>query len=165
MTKTITTIAFILIGLVSLSGQKFGYVNSAELIRNLTEVKTADTQLEAYQKELFTKGEQMVKAFETEYTAYMTKVNGGQLSQIQMQKEEARLTEQQQGIQAYEVKVQEQLAAKKQELYQPILDRVQVVVNQVGKEMGYTMIFDTSMGGLVFVEESDNLLATIQAKL
>ena len=68
-------------------------------------------------------------------------------------------------LQQYEVDVQQKLATKKQELYQPILDRVQEIVNQVGKEMGYTMIFDTSMGGLVFVEEGDNLLTTIQAKL
>ena len=165
MKKTITTIFFVLAGLIALSAQKFGYVNSAELIRNLPEVKTADTQLEAYQKELFTSGEQMVKAFEAEYQAYMTKVNAGQLSQVQMQQDEAALTQKQQEIQQYEVTVQNQLAAKKQELYQPILDRVQVIVNQVGKEMGYTMIFDTSLGGLVFVEESDNLLSTIQAKL
>ena len=85
MKKTITTIIFIFSSLIILSAQKFGYVNSAELISNLAEVKTADTELESYQKELFTKGEQMVKAFETEYNAYMTKVNAGQLSQIQMQ--------------------------------------------------------------------------------
>ena len=68
-----------------MSAQKFGYVNSAELIRSLPEVKTADAQLESYQKELFTKGEQMVKAFEADYTAYMAKVNSGELSQLQMQ--------------------------------------------------------------------------------
>jgi outer membrane protein len=165
MTKTITTITFILIGIMSLSAQKFGYVNSAELIRNLPEVQAADSQLEAYQKVLFSKGEEMVKTFEAEYTSYMTKVNEGTLSQVEMQEEEARLTTQQQNIQKYEVEVQENLAAKKQELYQPILDKVQVIVDQVGKEMGYTMIFDTSMGGIVFVEESDNLLTTIQSRL
>jgi outer membrane protein len=165
MNKTITTLFFAFAIVCSLSAQKFGYVNSAELIRSLPEVKTADAQLESYQKELFTKGEQMVKAFETDYAAYMAKVNSGELSQLQMQKDEARLTAEQQKLQQYEQEVQQLLGQKKQTLYQPILDKVQKVVDQVGKDMGYTMIFDTSGGGLVFVEDGSNLLETIKAKL
>lgn len=165
MTKTTFTLLFTLLLAFGAQAQKFGYVNSTELIRSLPEVKTADAQLESYQKELFTKGEQMVKAFEADYTAYIAKVNSGELSQLQQQKDEARLTSDQQKIQQYEQEVQEKLGQKKQDLYQPILDKVQKVVDQVGKELGYTMIFDTSMGGLVYVAESDNLLSIIQARL
>ncbi|MFT4566007.1 MAG: Skp family chaperone for outer membrane protein, partial [Saprospiraceae bacterium] len=78
---------------------------------------------------------------------------------------EERLTAEQQKLQQYEQEVQQLLGQKKQTLYQPILDKVQKVVDQVGKDMGYTMIFDTSGGGLVFVEDGSNLLETIKAKL
>lgn len=165
MRKTITTLLLAIAVIFSMQAQKFGYVNSAELIRSLPEVKTADAQLETYQKELFTKGEQMMKAFEDGYKAYMAKVNSGELSQLQMQQDEAKLTEEQQKIQAYEQEVQQLLTVRKQELYQPILDKVQKVLDAFGKEMGYTMIFDTSLGSLLFVEEADNLLSAIQAKL
>jgi len=130
----ILTLAFLILLGLQLNAQKYGYVNSSQLLVNLPEVKTADSQLEAYQKQLITKGEEMVKSFETEYRAYLTKVDSGELSQIDMQQKEGKLAQDQQAIQAYEVEVQNNLAAKKQELYQPILARVQEIVDAYGKD-------------------------------
>lgn len=154
-----TSIAF------GLSAQKFGYINSSQLLIELPAVKAADTQLEQYQKELIASGEAMVKKFEANYKAYMTKVNSGELSQLQMQQQEGALAQEQQSIQRYEVEVQQKLGAKKQELYQPILDNVNKVIADMGKEMGYTMIFDSSIGGILFAEDGDDLMSAVKAKL
>lgn len=159
---------FVLVSILSvtcLKAQKFGYVNSSQLLLTLPEVKTADQQLETYQKELITKGEQMVKKFETNYNAYMTKVNSGEFSQIQMQKSEEALSIEQQAIQKYEVEVQNSIAAKKQELYQPILNKVQTKVDEVGKEMGFTFVFDSSIGGILFAREADDLMPILKKRL
>ncbi len=145
--------------------QKFGYVNSSQLLLAVPDVQKADSQLGEYQKEIFAKGEQMVKKFETGYNAYLAQVNSGELSQLQMQNKEAALTAEQQAIQKYEVDVQEMLARKKQEIYQPILDQVQVMINKVGEELDYTMIFDTSMGGIVFAKEADDLMPILKQRL
>ncbi len=165
MKKYILSLVIIAGAVFSLSAQKFGYVNSSQLLVGLPEVKTADSQLEQYQKDLITKGENMVKKFETNYNAYLTKVNSGELSQIAMQQQEGALAQEQQAIQAYEVEVQNKIAAKKQELYQPILNKVQDMVNKVGKEEGYTMIFDASIGGILFAEEGDDLMPLLKQKL
>ena len=165
MKKIILTSLFIIAGLVAMQAQKFGHVNSSQLILALPEVKTADATLESYQKELFVKGEQMVKSFETAYKAYMAKANSGELSKLQMQKQEATLSAQQGKIQKYEAEVQQLLTVKKQELYQPILSKVEGAVQALGKEKGYTMIFDTSMGGLLFVEDSEDLMPILKTKL
>ena len=82
-----------------------------------------------------------------------------------MQQEEARLSAQQQEIQMYEVEVQQLLATKRQEVYQPILDKVQKVVEEVGKELGYTMVFDSGSGGLLFVQNSDDLMSVVKQRL
>ena len=63
MKRTIILTLLVVLGL-QLNAQKYGYVNSSQLLVNLPEVKTADSQLEAYQKQLITKGEEMVKSFE-----------------------------------------------------------------------------------------------------
>lgn len=165
MNRIVFTLLMTFATVFSLSAQKFGYVNSSQLLISLPEVKTADASLETYQKELVTKGEQMVKKFETSYTAYLEKVNSGELSQLQMQQQEAALSQEQQAIQSYEVEVQQKLAAKKQELYQPILNKVQDLVNQVGKDNGYTMIFDASIGGILFAEDGDDLMPMLKQKL
>jgi outer membrane protein len=154
-----------LLAVASLNAQKFGYVNSSQLLLSLPEVKTADQQLEVYQKDLIAKGEQMVKKFEANYNAYMTKVNSGEFSQIQMQKNEEALSIEQQAIQKFEVEVQNSIAAKKQELYQPILNKVQAKVNELGKEMNYTFVFDASIGGILFAQEADDLMPLLKKRL
>ena len=164
MNKILTLAILVLLGL-QLNAQKYGFVNSSQLLINMPDVKTADAQLEAYQKQMISKGEEMVKKFEVEYNAYLTKVNSGELSQIQMQQQEGQLAQEQQAIQAYEVEVQNKLAAKKQELYQPILQKVQQVVDQYGKEQGYTMIFDASIGGILFADTGDDLMPALKSKL
>ena len=154
-----------LAAVVAMQAQKYGHVNSSQLILALPEVKTADAALEAYQKELFAKGEEMMKAFETGYQAYVAKANSGEISKLQMQQEEGALSAQQAEIQKYEVEVQQKLASKKQELYQPILTKVQEAVEALGKSEGYTMIFDTSMGGIISMQEGDDLMPILKTKL
>ena len=131
MKKIITTLFASLLILGSLSAQKFGHVNSSQIIMSLPEVKAADSQLENYQKQLLEKGQAMVKDFEVAYKAYGEKANAGELTGIEMQQEEARLTQQQQDIQKYEVEIQQLLAQKRAEVYQPILNKVQQVVQDI----------------------------------
>lgn len=161
---SITTILLICCTLTGFS-QKFGYLNSQQLLVELPEIKQADDKLIAHQKTLVAKGEQMVKAFETKYTAYVEKANQGTLSQIQMQQQEAELGKEQQAIQQYELEVQQELAKKREELYKPILDKVKLAVEQVGKTNGYTMIFDTSLGSLLHANESDDVMALVKSQL
>ena len=165
MKRILTSLILVMAAVFTMNAQKFGHVNSTEIIMSLPEVKAADSQLESYQKQLVEKGQAMVKSFETAYQAYGQKANAGELSGIEMQQEEARLTQQQQEIQQYEVEVQQLLAQKRAEVYQPILDKVQDVVQTIGKEMGYTMIFDSGSGGLVFVQDSEDLMPIVKERL
>jgi Skp family chaperone for outer membrane proteins len=55
---------------------------------------------------------------------------------------------------------------KRQELLQPILTEVDSVIQVIGKEGKYTMIFDTSVSGaLLFAEDGNDLTDTVQARL
>lgn len=149
----------------SLSAQKYGFVNSTDLLVQMPEVKSADSQLESYQKQLIAKGETMVKSFEQKYQAYVNEANAGGLSKIEMQKREGALSTEQQNIQKYELEVQQKILAKREELYKPILEKVQTAIDGVGKDGGYTMIFDTSTGALLHADRSEDLTSQIRAKL
>ena len=163
--KKLFVLIFGLIAFNIASAQKFGYVNSQELLVSLAEVKAADTDIETYQKQLLGKGQEMVASFETEYKAYMEEANKGLLSKVQMQKKEEDLGTKQKAIQDYEQEVQLKLAQKRETLYKPILDKVNDIITAYGKENGYTMIFDSSAGNLLFVQDSDNLFEAIKTKL
>ena len=101
----------------------------------MPQVKDADSKLEAYQKTLMTKGEKHGKAFQTEYNKYITEAQGGTLTGLQMQQRESALAQQQQDIQKYAVEVQQLLGAKKQELYEPILQRCVMWLKKSEKPM------------------------------
>ena len=146
--------------------QKFGHLNSQLLLIEMPEVKSADTQLETYQKQLLTQGEQMVQAFQTKYQAYEAEAQSGKFSPLQLQTKETELQKEYETIQQYEVTIQNKLAEKRGELYQPLLDRVKVAIEKIGKENGYTMIFDTSVAGaIVHAEDSEDIMAMVKAEL
>ena len=149
----------------SLSAQKFGYINSIQLLSELPEISAADDAIIEYQNTLVQEGQAMVKTFETNYQAYIEKAQSGELSQVQQQQKEGELAMEQQKIQEYEYKVQTLVTQKREETYAPILEKVRSTIEQVGKEEGYTMIFDSSVGGILSADEGDDILNMVKAKL
>lgn len=160
-----STICLCLCLSIQMNAQKFGYLNSSKLLMDMPEVKTADASLQTYQQQLVAKGEQMMKALETKYMATKKEVDSGTLSAIQIQQKEAELAKDQQAIQAYELEVQQKLVTKREELYKPILDKVNDVLKKLGEEQGYTMIFDYGSNALLHVKESQNLMAEMKSRL
>lgn len=168
MKKLIYTAAFLCAFMLNANeslAQKFGYINSAQLLAELPEIKAADDQLQVYQNGLITKGQEMMKTLETNYQAYMAEAQSGSLSQVQQQQKEGELGQQQQEIQNYEYEVQNKIAVKREELYAPILEKVRKVIEEIGQEGGYTMIFDASAGGLLSADEGDDMLSLVKTKL
>lgn len=149
----------------TIQAQKFGYISSTQLLIDHPDIKTADAELVTYQNQLIAKGQQMVKDLESAYQTYMAEADTGNLSQVEMQQKEGELAVKQQEIQKYEYEVQNQIAEKRQELYQPILDKIQVIIEEVGKEQNYTMIFDSSTGGILSADEDQDLIAEIKSRL
>lgn len=145
--------------------QKFGYINTQELLSNMSEMKLADNQVQALQNELVAKGEELVIKFEADYKAYMTEANSGTLSKVQMQQKEEVLVAKQDEIKKYETEIQQKVAMKREELYKPVLDKVKAEIEKLGKDGGYTMIFDSSAGMILHAAESENLMTTLKSKL
>lgn len=163
--KKILVAGCIMLFAICVNAQKFGYLDSAALLSELPQVKAADSEITTLQKQLIASGEQKVKAFESKYQTYAKQAGEGTLSQVQMQQKEAELGEEQKKIQQYEVEVQQKILKKREELLGPILDKVKKAVEDVGKDNGYTMIFDTSTGTLLHANESENVMSLVKAKL
>ena len=158
-------VALVLVATIfSLTAQKYGHLNSTLLMADLPAVKTADSDLQTYQTQLSKKGEDMVKKFQANYEAYQVKVNSGTLSQVQAQEIEGTLAEEQTTIQSFQQEAQDMVLKKRQELYDPIFAGVRSIIEQYGKDNGYTMIFDAGMGAILF-EDSEDLTEMIKAKL
>lgn len=165
MKHTLFAIIFMSIAVAQVSAQKLGYINTQELLYNMSEMKLADNQVTALQNDLIAKGEEMVIKFEADYKAYMTEANSGTLSKVQMQQKEEVLVGKQNDIKKYEAEIQQKVTAKREELYKPVLDKVKAEIEKLGKEGGYTMIFDSSAGMILHAAETENLMPVLKTKL
>ncbi|MCP3928337.1 MAG: OmpH family outer membrane protein [Bacteroidetes bacterium] len=167
--KSIIKTGILLIAIFSFAStvqaQKFGYVNSAAILAELPEVKQADANLEALQKQLQKKGQGMVELLQKDYVAIQQKIERGELSPKQQEEEGKKLETRQQEIQKFDQKMQQSIMTKREELLKPILDRVNTAIQDVAKEDGFQFIFDYSAGIILYAEESQDVSTKVKAKL
>ena len=165
--KQVLKIAALLLVLVStataVQAQKFGYVNSTALLAELPEVKQAEANLEALQKQLQKKGQSMVEQLQQEYGEIQGQIERGELSPKQQEEAGKKLETKQQEIAQFEQEMMGQIQAKRQELLEPIYSRVNEAIATVAKEGGYTFIFDQNV--LLYYEESQDVSDEVKAKL
>lgn len=142
---------------------KLGHINSTDLMQIMpgkdsaqaafqAEVTMHDNQLKAMQEELMNK-----------YNDYQERQS--QMTDLIRKTKEQELTDLQQRIQTYQQNAQQSLEAKEKELLQPIIDRAKQAIADVAKENGYTYIFDTSAGTLLYQQDSDDIFALVKKKL
>lgn len=163
----LTFIVALLLGATpsEVKSQKFGYLNSQALLAELPEVKQADANLQALQTQLEKKGQQMVAELEGKYKDLQKREQSGEISPKALEDESKKLKEQEAELQKYEQDVQKQLTSKRQEMLQPLIDRVNNAIKQVAQEGQYTYIFDSSAGMLLYAQDTMDVTAPVKAKL
>ncbi|TNE47812.1 MAG: OmpH family outer membrane protein [Bacteroidetes bacterium] len=145
--------------------QKFGYLNSVALLSELAEVKQADSDLKAFQTQLTKRGQEMVQDLQAQAAELDRKKELGTISPKDYQTQAEKLQADEAKIGEYEQEVYEKLAKKREELYKPILERVNTAMQDVAKENGYLLVFDTSTQVLLYADEALDVTNLVKAKL
>ena len=145
--------------------QKFGYCNSGALLTSIPEVKAADSDLQAFQTQLTKKGQEMVKALQDKAAELNRKEQQGTISPKELEMQSAKLKEEQASIAQYEEEVYKKLAEKREELFKPILDRVNQAMADVAKENQFAFVFDQNTQVLLYADESLDVTKLVKAKL
>jgi outer membrane protein len=145
------------------ASQKFGYINSAELLKIMPETKRAEANLEAFVKNL----EKQFGGLQTEYQTKITEFQSQEKTMIDAVKETRikAIQDLEQRLQQTQASGQQQVAKKREDLFKPILDKAEKAIKEVGKENGYDYIFDTNTGSFVYAKESHNVMPLVKAKL
>lgn len=157
-----------MLGATAISAQaqsKYGHMNLGNMLENMPDTKKANMSLKVFADSLGVKDSIMTKAFQEEVGKYQADYQAGKLTPVQAQQTEAELQKKQEEIQKFEQQAQQMVAAKREELLKPILQRVEDAVKAVANESGYLMIFDTSSGAMLFANESDDITALVKKKL
>ncbi len=149
-----------------LQAQKFGHLNSGNLLIQIPATKIADEKLKILQDSLVTIGEAHAKAAQEEYAAFVREYQNGNIPPVQAQKRQAEFERKEEELAQLEDEIAATLANKRKELLGPILDQLEKAVNEVGKEGSYTMIFDTSVfNTILFAQESQDVEPLVRAKM
>jgi outer membrane protein len=163
--KNTKYLVIMLLGLISFStdAQKFGYLNTEELIISLPEVQTANTEIEALKDSLTTVGNAMVVTLREKYMALEAKAM--EIAPNQLEIEKAQLQQEEAQLQEFDQMSQKQILNKSETLLAPIQARINQAIVDVAKEGEYTYIFDLSAGNVLYVDEALDVSALVKAKL
>ena len=132
--------------------QKFGHVNSAEIIPLMTEYKTAQTELEDLRKQYLEELNYMQTEYQKKEDDYLA--NRETLPESIRTRREQELGESQQKIAQYYQDCQVNLEQKQMDLQNGINSKVQKAIQAVGEEGAYVCVFDLAGGGVPFVSST-----------
>lgn len=158
----------LLIGATAVSAQaplKYGHMNLGNLLEVLPDTKKANDDLKIFTDKLTAKDDSLTKAFQAQYSKFEVDYNAGTMTPVQSKNGQDGLQKMQEDIQKFEQEAQQTIAAKRQELLNPILTKVDEAVKAIAKENGYAMIFDTSSGAMLFAAETDDVAALVKKKM
>jgi Skp family chaperone for outer membrane proteins len=131
----------------------------------LPEMKQADSELKGFQSQLQKKGQEMVQALQDKAAEIKRKEEQGAISPKDLETQNAKLAEDQQAISNYEQEVYAKLAQKREELFSPILEKVNKAMADVAKENGYLFVFDTNSNIVLYAHESLDVTQLVKVKL
>jgi outer membrane protein len=141
---------------------KFGHVNTQDLISAMPDMDSAQIKLEAFAKDLQANMETMQVDLNKQIEAYQK--DEKTLSDLVRQTRLGEIQDKQQRMQAYEQQAQQEVSKKQNELMQPIIARAKKAIEDVGKENGFTMIFEVNALQFMSTDVQD-VMPLVKAKL
>lgn len=158
--------AFLFVGTGAANAQqKFGYINSQELLASMPEIDSVQSKVSALGKDL----ESQFNAMQTEMTtkAQELQSNLNTLSETVRKQKEKELFDLQTRIEEFQRSAQQEIQTKQQELLQPVMEKAQAAITKVAKEQNLTAVFDLAGGALIYQNESQmvNLLPLVKQSL
>ena len=132
----------LMVSATAVSAQKFGRVDLAAIVTNMTEFKEAQTNLEAYGRDLQDQLEQIQVEFNKLYVDY--EKNVATYSDSVRQLKEQELSQLQQRFQDFQQIAQQDMQKKESEIMTPIYEKANEAVKKIAQAGGYVAIFSTT---------------------
>ena len=163
MNKKLIAILFLMAPL-AIFAQKFGHLNSADIIQVMPEYKTAQTEIQNLEKQISNELQMMESELAKKSEAY-EKEKATLPANIQ-QRREQELQDIYARMQQYYQESQQQLAQASQEKMAMLTEKITKAIKEVGVAGGYLYIFDVA-SGIPYISEtlSTDVTADVKAKL
>lgn len=163
MNKKLIAILFLMAPL-AIFAQKFGHLNSADIIQAMPEYKAAQTELQNLEKQ-YTNELQMMESELAKKSEAYDKEKATLPANI-AQRREAELQDLYGRMQQYYQESQQQLAQASQEKMNTLTEKITKAIKEVGVAGGYLYIFDLA-SGIPYISEtlSTDVTGAVKTKL
>lgn len=166
MNKATIRLILLLALSVAAFGQKFGYINSEYILAQSEEFLEAQNKLEVEGRKLEKQYYDMAGTLDSLQQDYerqkflMTETN-----RAAKENEMRRLAENIQRFQVEKLGPQGEFYQKQQALADPVLQKINAAIKQVGEDGGYDFIFDTMAGNILYAKDSYDLTEKVIQEL
>ena len=150
--KKLLILVAVLLGVSTVSAQKFARINLQEVIVAMPEFEEAQKNLETFGKDLQEQMEQIQVEFNNKLADFQKNQATMAASVKQMRQQE--LEQLQQRFGEFQQIAQQDFQKKEQELLEPVQKKANDAVNKVAKAAGYIAVFNTSVPSLAYFDEA-----------
>lgn len=143
--------------------QVVGYINADKILNEMPEVKEAEKKL----VKIKTDYEAYLQNKEKEYNDMLTELKSQIDSMPQLIKENKikRLEGMYAELQNFQLDAQKDILAQEKALFDPHRSKLRKTIDDVAKELGYTMVIDNSKGLVLFTDGKDDIESAVRKKL
>lgn len=156
--------AFLFVGTGAANAQqKFGYINSQELIASMPDTDSVQSKVSTLAKDLESQFNTMRTELATKTEEYQK--NATTLSETVRKQKEKELYDLQLRIEEFNQSANQEIQTKQQELMAPVFEKARTAINKVAKEQGLTAVFEVT--ALLYQNDSQmvNLLPLVKQSL
>ncbi len=142
---------------------KLGHIDSNQILSLMPETDSLQQELKNYADYLDQQMSDMAMEYQKKVKDYQD--NAATMSDLIRQTKEKEITDLQARIQAFQQSADQDLQSKQSELFNPLIEKVKNAIDEVGRENGYTYIFDIGASSVLFFENGDDVLPLVKKKL
>jgi len=144
------------------NAQKIGHLNYGNLLEALPQVTSGDAALKVYQDSLGAALASMQSALDERIKTSKAKFDAGELTRIEADKINQELNTSQNSLILEQQKAEQEIRNKRRAMLEPILSRINTVIDAYAKENGYMFIFDESSGFIMYDQPGEDLTEIIK---
>ena len=161
------TLAVVVLVVCSFNGyaQKFGYINSQELIQAMPDYDSVQVKLEALAKEFQTQGDDLQREYLNKLQEYQKVAST--LTDAVRQVKEKDLNDLRTRMAQLEQDAPAVYSNTQSSLMQPVFQKAIEAIDKVAKAGGYTAVFDIATGALAYYDKATmtDLLPLVKQEL
>lgn len=142
MKQTILTILFILLPLSVFGQMKVGIMNPDDVLDALPETEEVESQIQDYIQQRQADFQEQYQVWIEDLTEFSELVEAGEISEEEQAQREEQFQERQEELNNLESRIQRQIQQRQNELFSPLLNRVDEAMSEVSEELGLDFVLN-----------------------